>query len=283
MSFYGQYTGFGGGGGVAAPKSMFTVLSDAGFESNILVCLDIADSSCYSGSGQNILDLHTSNMDFTRGGTDTATTDDPTFVGTAGDLLEGTYFRFDGGDLIDINVTVSSGLNSLHKDSADFTSIQIWQIPSTTDYTLFSMPDGNDDADIGTQHSLSGAAKPRITVRNGSSGYSFLATTDDAVSTGAVHFLGVSIDEATGSGGSFFYKDGAYDQVSSANTFDATYTSPSSSAADGVTLGATATDFHSKVQNLTRFFISAVLDFSVTKAQMDGIYADIKGRFGDLT
>ena len=57
-------------------------------------------------------------------------------------------------------------------------------------------------------------------------------TTDTSANTSAWNQIGIVIDEAGGSSASFWYLNGAYNQVSSSNTFDAAYSSPSSATGD---------------------------------------------------
>ncbi len=102
---------------------------------------------------------------------------------------------------------------------------------------------------------------------------------DNTLSAGWT-FIGGSIDE-TGGDVSFFYRDGGYDQVSAANTFDAAYPSPSSgSAARIINLmaeggGQTPADNNSK-KAMFAIFSGGVL----TKADFDAIFANTRGRFG---
>lgn len=75
--------------------------------------LDATCSSSYSGSGQVFANLETTPADssaqsaynFDIGASNSATTDDPTFVGSAGDAA--AYFSLDGGDLFELNGSVT--------------------------------------------------------------------------------------------------------------------------------------------------------------------------------
>lgn len=95
--------------------------------------LEASKSASYSGSGQTWSNLvptpadgsAQTDYDFYRGDTSSATTDDPTFNGTAG--VAGAYWSYDGGDFHRIITgTVPTFLKSAHKTSAANTSWLAW-------------------------------------------------------------------------------------------------------------------------------------------------------------
>ncbi len=98
------------------------------------VCeLDATVSDSYSGSGQTWANLVASpadgsaqaDYDFTLGANDTASTDDPTFTGTAGD--SGAYWSVDSGDNFTLAGDNTAFINSLHKGSQAFWICVIWR------------------------------------------------------------------------------------------------------------------------------------------------------------
>jgi hypothetical protein len=91
--------------------------------------------------------------------------------------------------------------------------------------------------------------------------------------------LGVSVDENGGSV-SFGYLNGAYNQVSSSNTFDASYTSPSAASATSAwNIGARGGG-NAKINNGWRLGMFALFPTALTKANFDTLYTDIAARYG---
>lgn len=74
------------------------MVGQAGLSTSLSFCLDAGDANSYAGSGQQWSDVSGQGNHYYRGADNTATTDDPTFAGTAGGLSESDYFSFDGGD-----------------------------------------------------------------------------------------------------------------------------------------------------------------------------------------
>ena len=126
------------------------------------------------------------------------------------------------------------------------------------------------------------AEKHGIYVAPGDNSTHTLTKLSDAVmGVDAWHLFGVSIDEATGAGGGFLFKDGDYDQVGSADTFDATYTSPSASNATyTLEIGATEQG-NRKLASGSR--VAGVMVWEggiITKANMVTLWNAQKDRFG---
>ncbi|HEY8191003.1 MAG TPA: hypothetical protein VIG74_01160 [Alphaproteobacteria bacterium] len=106
--------------------SLATVIASCVFD------LDATMTTSYGGSGQTWANLIAApadgaaqtDYDFYLGATNSATTDDPTFNGSAGNPA--AYFSFDGGDRFSIKSgSNTSFLNSLHKTTggADWTCV----------------------------------------------------------------------------------------------------------------------------------------------------------------
>ena len=115
MSFYGQYTGFGGGGG--DEQNFHQDLVDLDLTSNLRLVFDAGSSKSYDGSSQTWTNLVTAEEDAWRGANDSATTDDPTFNGTSGNLSSSEYFSYDGGDHHRLKSS-PTWLDSFHKNNA---------------------------------------------------------------------------------------------------------------------------------------------------------------------
>jgi hypothetical protein len=278
MSFYGQYTGFGGG--VSGNQSLFDVLTALSLTTNLEVCLDAGDSTSYS-SGQSWLDRSGNGFDFFLGATDSVASDDPTFNGTAGGLSSEEYFSFDGGDFFRYDGTNETWMNNLHKNSAKF-SIASWvRTPNAGSHQRFIGTNAGADTNIGVHFQIQSNEVVSIYITAGGGATAMSFASDDAVSVDTWHFLGVSVDEATGAGGGFLYLDGAYLQVGSADTFDATYTSPTTSDATYTMEIGAGGNAAGAVVNTFRIALVAMWEGSViTSANFDSIYAQTRGRFG---
>ena len=70
-------------------ESLKTTIDNIGQTPRIIY--DTADADCYPGTGQTLFDLTTGNHDVALGDTSSPASDDPTFVGTAGDMSDATY------------------------------------------------------------------------------------------------------------------------------------------------------------------------------------------------
>lgn len=243
--------------------------------SNLQLVLDAGDSSSYS-SGQKWLDLSGNGYDFHLGAGSSASSDDPTFNGSAGGLSRNNYFSFDGGDVFTYDSSNETWMDNLHKNNATFT-IAGWFYTSTTndDHVLF----GTGAATTGIVVKAHGDGTVRINVYNGSSS-ELEITTSDAMSDEAYHFFALSLDEAGGSSGSFFYLDGDYMQVSSADTFNGAYSSPSSDAASTMEIGGRPGS-GSPDELLSGDRIAGFMAWStnLSKANLDTLYASTKVRF----
>lgn len=121
---FGAGGGGGGGGG-----------SLADIVSSTLIDLDASISDSYGGSGQtwsNLVTATGTDYDFYLGANGSASTDDPTFNGTAGNSA--AYWSFDGGDFFRIKNGNTAWLNSLHKTTGgtDWWAMLVFKNSDTT-------------------------------------------------------------------------------------------------------------------------------------------------------
>ena len=103
-----------------------------GIESSTIFDLDSRITESYGGTGQTWANLVASpadsssqtDHDRTLGADDSSSTDDPSFVGTAGDSA--AYFAHDGGDWFNGTV-LTDFMKDIHKDADDFWfSVRVW-------------------------------------------------------------------------------------------------------------------------------------------------------------
>ena len=252
-------------GGLSGSPLM-TVLTSLSLTTNLELCLDAADSASYT-SGQKWLDRSGLGYDFFLGADGTATSTDPTFVGGVG--APSSYWSFDGGDYFTYDSANETWMQNLHKNNAIFTIISFY-------YTDISMlMTVNSPATSGVALRAN-----RLTIVGG--GLDVLAkTADTSPNLTAWNMSGISLNEATGAGGGFFYLNGAYNQVSGANTFTSTYTAPSTGPADGTAHINSYSDGSVPISAGSRLACIAIWEgTALTKANMDSIWTAMRGRFG---
>ena len=208
-------------------ESLKTTIDDLSKTAQII--MDSADSDCYSGSGQNLLDLSGNDYDFFLGTSASAASDDPTFNGTAGDMSADTYFSFDGGDTFKQNITAGSlpaWLQNISKSTHGvFTAcimLNYIQDPSQSHQPFWcdgAYPTTNGHIGFSFLIETGSAYAPAVFIGQGSSATDgFYNVVDTALPTGP-HMLALSFNNG---GTSFYYRDGEYDQVSSSDTFTPT-------------------------------------------------------------
>jgi len=255
-------------------------ITDASLTTDLKLCLDAGDSASYT-SGTSWLDQSGGGYDFFFGADAGASTDDPTFNGAAGGLSLSEYMSFDGGDLFKYDTTTEGWMDNLHQDNALFTiAAWVW-IPASAAEQYYVSTTGSGFF-TGIYFYSNGTENPVFAARHGS-GNALTVTADTALTTGAWNFIAISIDEATGAGGGFFYVNGDYSQVSSADTFTATYSTPSSSAAASpMILGArTGGGFLQSTAKMAGMMIWEG-GTAITKANLDTLYASTKERFEEF-
>lgn len=232
MPFYGQYTGFGAGGD-APILPLIDIITNLGLTTGLKLCLDAGDANSYT-SGQQWLDTSGGGYDFDFGASASASSDDPTFNGVAGGLSSAEYMSFDGGDHFEYETTIATWMNNIHKNNAKFSWFAV-QYFTSGGGALFATTSANNqpgifflgDDDLPKVHfyiQKAGSPNP-LSIGGGST-----------VSRDQWNMIAGSVDEAGGDV-SHLWLNGAVDQVSSSDTFDAAYASPSTSSADNLRIG----------------------------------------------
>lgn len=258
-----------GGGGV----TLMSALTTASLTTNLKLCLDAGDVSSYDPSVQTDkwLDRSGAGYDFYRGSGTGGDTADPTFTGSAGVL--GSYWAFDGGDYFTYDATNEVWMNAIHKNSAIF-SIVFFYFPTTGTCALLG------DSSNGTGFEFINNGYMNFQVDNAGAP-ALLITGDSPVSDNAYHMAGISLTEATGAGGGFMYLDGSYNQIGASDTFDSTYSSPSAASASYTLQIAAGGNASLPAKASSRLACVAVWQgTALTKANMDTIWAAMRGRFG---
>lgn len=274
-----QLIGFGAAA-PAAPATMKSIISALDLLGKTVLLVDVGDSDSYAGTGQTLTDVSGgTEYNLFRGATASAATDDPTFV--SADLA--SFFEHDGADFFRQTESLADfGADegdSFHKNNATWTMLMWVYVPNTSGNDGLFGTSGGQSANIGVTFKLDGTEKMELDVdAGGSRALSFKV--DSGLSNSEWHLIAVSIDEATGSGGGFFWADGEYVQVSSADTFDASYSSPSSSAATHTLDVGSSGNGAQIISNTFRVAAFVLFDDALTKANLDDIWDQTRARFG---
>jgi hypothetical protein len=268
--------GFGARASTSHP-TFLSIIQDASLTTNLQLVLDAGDVASYP-SGSKWLDVSGNGYDFEFGSTSGPDSDDPTFNGAAGGLSENEYFTSDGGDRFTYDSSNETWMNSLHKNGAVFSFMAVFYNNNGVINAGSTFVSTNSE--IGVQNNIN-TSRHNFGVAKGTPGAPLDARGDTLLTNPGWNFCGVSLDE-NGGDKSFFYLNGAYNQEiavgSTANTFDAAYSSPSSSAATDV--------FHifaDKDNGAASGARMAILAWwsgtALTKANYDTVWAEIRGRY----
>ena len=271
---------------VAAPPptlevgTLIEVITTAGLTSGLKLALDAGDINSYDGTAQDWLDT-SGNLgadEFHRGSTTGADSNDPTFNGVAGDLTSAEYFGYDGDDSFRYGAANETWMNNLHKDGAKFTALLWVNIASVNTGGFFGTHSVNSAS--GFDFRLRGTGKIACFTTTSTGSTALLQTADSNLTLNAWQMIAVSIDETVGAGGGFMYANGNFLQVSASDTFNATYSSPSSDdSAFSLTLGALFSSFF--ISNNSRMAMVAAWEgTALSKINLDVIFDETKGRFG---
>jgi hypothetical protein len=266
-SFHGML--FAGGGGV----SLMQIIQSLGLTSGLKIVLDAGDANSYT-SGQKWLDLSGNGYDFFLGLDETAASDDPTFNGTPGGLSASEYWSFDGNDLFLYDSPQEVWMENLHRNNAKFSILCAGRSPSG---------DARIRA-VGTNSSLQQngivfgtLANEGIFIKVQATTVTVLAKDSDGtidLVADAWHIFGISLDEAAGGGGSFFFGDGA------TLTFNGTYSTANTGSGGKMRIGAHDGGTLPALSG-TRIACLAMWEGVVlTTTQMHSIYSVLRGRFG---
>lgn len=251
-------------GNTNAGPTLIQAITAAGLTSNLQLCLDAGDSASYT-SGTKWLDQSGNGYDFFLG-SDGGGTDDPTFTGTAGTRT--SYWTGDGSKYFTYDTTNETWMQNIHKNNANFTLFAV--VRGTTAGVSGTL--ASDGTGTGFKWTWARTGTQILTVQNAGVGV-LSATKASADVGGQWSLVAVSLNEATGAGGGFFYHDG-----SASSTFDSTYSSPAAgNATSTMNVGASGGGAGGFLTGLACF---AAWSTALTSANLDALYAQIRARFG---
>lgn len=223
----------------SARRPLYDTLRRLNLLGNNRLCLDAGDRLSYEGGADTWRDRSGGGYDFYRGTGTGADAADPTHNGVAGRRTKGEYFSYDGGDYFTLAQANPTWLESIHKDNAVFTIVNITYTPTPAAGGwghLGTHPIGGTGFLLGSQAPTDGGAPTTLRsaffVFNGASVVIEIATATDAVAN-AWNFIAISLTEATGAG--VFQTNGTQETLTGK-----TYSSPSAGAASTMAIGNVA-------------------------------------------
>ncbi len=250
--------------------TLSNIIRSLGLTGNLRLLLDATDAASYS-SGQSWLDRSGNGYDFFRGANNTATTDDPTFNGTAG--TPQAYWSFDGGDFFRYDTSNETWMQNIHKDNAKYTFVA-W-IYAVTGSNNIVMGNNGGTSGSGTGFHFGTPSTNNVTMRcaNGVGTSALLKNSVATVTNAAWNFIAASVDEATATG--YFQCNGAQE------TFSSTYLTPSAGSASFTTEIGARGNANSPMPNGSRIAMVAAWEgVALSQAQINSIFQATRGSFG---
>ena len=210
-------------GGRGGPTLM-QAIQHAGLTANLQCALDAGDAASYSGGGK-WLDTSGNGYDFNRGDGATAGTF-PLFNGNYGSRT--SFWSFNDLQYFTYDTTNEAWMENYHKNNAALTALFGVRIAAGNS-GLFG-DEALQPTNVGLGLYVDLSRNIEVNVGNGGAG-ALLVDSDNSLVAQGDHILGLSLNEAAGAGGSFFFLDGEYAPSGGSPTFDGTYTSPSAAGA----------------------------------------------------
>ncbi len=255
---------------VEIEPTLIQAITTAGLTGNLQYALDAGDAASYSGAGQSWLDTSGNGQDFFRGLNGSPGALDPTFNGTPGIVSSSEFWSFDD-DMFTYDSALTPMMTGAHLAGANFTLMMVIRFGSVSESNVMT---GSREPDPGIIWGVRSTAKNHFVIRK--TGVTVLnIESDDLVLANTIYFFALSVNEAGSTG--FLYRDGAFSQVSASNTFNASYPSPGGSAGHW---GISRSDAHSEMSTGSRIYMTAAWDTALSKVQLDGLFNEVKNRFG---
>jgi hypothetical protein len=199
--------------------SLRSILYDIGLRSGLVLCLDARDIRSYPGTGTQLKDLSGNGHDFDfTGGL--------TFSGTANS--RSAYLASDGTGYLTYETTNASWMTAMHQAGAKFSWLFVFY-HTTGLHALMGDTAATSGSGLtagtGVNCTVTSIETINVRARNASATVMTSYSSTATVTENAYNFVGFSVDAAAGaSGGKAQIND-------TAETFDATYTSPSAGSA----------------------------------------------------
>jgi hypothetical protein len=262
--------GFAAGRGT---DDLYDAIAGLGLGAKLQLCL----VASYDGASRTWSDRSSGGFNFYRGTTSSGEASDPTFNGAPGDP-NGAYFSVDGGDLFTYTTSNAAWMDALHKSGAAFSVFALYFVPSSGLATVLGTNNGGS-ATIGLFYEVAEAsANTTLYVSRGVGGSPALNVAADGIpNRNAWNGIGLSINNGAGS---FFWQNGGYNTVSSGNTFNSAYASPSASAASNALQLMSYGGSTGPAASGSRLMCLAIWSRALAKAELDALWASQRQRVG---
>ncbi len=245
-------------------------ITTGGLLTGLQLCLDAGHIDSYGGSGQTWADQ-------SGNGYDMAGQNTVTFNGTAGNLSSSEYWSFDGSDFF-AESAAHGWDDNLSNDGIKFTLATWVYLTQAGDEKGFC---GNVSAvgqDGITWHIATDSPSGHMQFQQ-THGSTLTKRTDSVLGFNGWKFIALSVDENGGASAGFFYKNGAYDQSGSADTWNPNY--PSVGTANGFAIASKRTSSSGPLPSGSRMAgFMAWTGVALSKANLDTLYNLQKTRFG---
>jgi len=268
---------------VSRAESLSQIIFANSLDAGLVTSIDMGDYYSVSDGSAQLVKDEIFNLNFYRGINQGAASDDPTFNGTIDARTRNEYFSLDGGDYLSVATAAPAAVHNMHKNSAKFSYIMAVYMNGANTHCLFGSL-GDDSAATGIELKMVSGRQQQL-ITTDAVGFDNISAAAATLGDAAWHIIGGSVDEAGGNV-SFYYADGAYNQVGGSDTFDAAYAGPKSGdathafqiGAGGGTVGGAL-----PAQSGTRIGCFALWEGVVlTKANFDTIFARLGPRYGLL-
>lgn len=260
----------------------------------LVMYLDTANTLSYDGSSQTWHNLVTvpaegveNDWDFYLGSTSGAESTDPAFSGTPG--TDVCYFALGSTRRLTLAAgtsPTSTFLKHLHYAAKKFT-VEIWFKYKGEGVQSRLLDTGTQD--FGGSYTSRGVAVGEFggghkiihrIMRDSSGAESKTVVSDNAFTVNSRYMIAWSQD-GTGADDSFIYRNGAYDPVGSANTWDGTPSSPGTNPANlSPKIGIRGDGGYGGVATDTEIYMIRVYNRNLSKSELDLNWAYDKARFG---
>lgn len=259
-------------GGGAGPSLREAVAGVTGLV-NCRLILDIADLACFPGSGETIADISGQANDFWNG-IGATTANNMVFVGTAGDFQIGTYFRADGEADWGTMKVKPTWIDAFHKNNAQWSFyVCFYSVGSGGIQGVFGNADSTLNS-IGVVSYIDDDDDVVVSIANGSGSAARRTEIKTNVTHNQWHRWGASIDEGGGASASHHIYAGTQ------NTFNGSYTSPSSSpASNAMEICALGDGGDLAPDTLSRFGCLAMWNTNISITQMKAVDTIMAGRY----
>ena len=198
----------------------------------------------------------------------------PTYTGTPGDASSAEYYSFDGSDVLHMPGANTAFIDSIAKDNATFSLIlAIYVVAGSSNQIPFGTCTGAFRRGLAMNITDAEVLAPQI-MNDGGVAVQHSSTLG-ALTGGAWHIIGISIDEAAGSGGGHIIQDG------STESFTSTYTTPSTSGFGIPTIGGqNGSTSLSPVNNNTRIGDLIMWNTAIGSSGLTTASAVLEAKYG---